>query len=212
MKFIPSFIFLALPWFVNAQNSGTLGAGNSNELIEKGLKRLAIEKGMILYKVEDQPNDTLIVVFDRFGWREATMEFGEKKYYGMKTNINTKAVIDGEAYFTMNLKDKTGKLIIDTDLVKLAGYKNPEELFVARMSQMKATKIGLETILDKECDVWQYTSRGKTCKLWSWKGLELKHYTASNKKVAIKLNLDPSIEEAVFSIPKDINWKSPENN
>jgi len=206
-----AFILLLATLVLPAQEVTDIG-GNSEELIRKGLKRFSLEKGMIRYEVEGQPNDTLIVAFDRFGWREVTMEYGEKKYYGMKTNVNTMAVMDGESFYTINLMNNTGKINFGNDLVKLAGYKTPEEIFIARMSQLNATKTGMETLLGKECEVWQYVSRGKPCKLWVWKGLEIKHHTASNKKTATILNLDPTIPEKIFIIPRDIKWQDSRNN
>lgn len=179
-------------------------SGNSKELTDKGLKLYAIEKALIIYDVADQPNDTLVVLFDRFGWRQVTMEHGEKLYYGLKTKVNTKEIIDGETTFTMNLREKKGKVRVNKDLSQLAGYKSPDEIFIAQMAKIKATKTGTENILDKECEVWEYESRGKKLKIWSWHGVPLKHISTSGTQTALSINLNPEINELVFVPPADV--------
>ena len=163
-----------------------------------------IEKGFILFDVEDQPEDTLVVVFDRFGWRQVTMEHGQKLYYGLKTKINTKEIVDGHTTFKMNLKDKKGKVTFDKSLIDLAGYKSSHEILEARMAKLKAVKTGTESILNKECEVWEYEMRGKKYKIWTWKGLFLKHISPKGTRTALELNLNPEINENLFVPPADV--------
>lgn len=163
-----------------------------------------VEKGLIIFDVAGQPNDTLVMVFDRFGWRQVTMEHGEKLYYGLKTKINTKEIVDGHTIFDMNLKDKKGKVKVDYSLTKLAGYKTPAELLEARMSKLKAVKTGTEVILDNECEIWEYEARGKKCKVWVWNGLFLKHVSPTGTRTALSLDLSPEINELLFVPPADV--------
>lgn len=178
--------------------------GNSQELFSKGLKLYEIEKAIITYEVDGQPNDTLVVGFDRYGWRQVTMEYGEKLYYGLKTKINTKEIVDGHTTFDMNLKDKKGKVLYDRSLTDLAGYKNPTELLEARMAKLKAVKTGTETILDKPCETWEYDSKGKKMKIWTWNGIFLKHISPKGTSTALEINLAPDISEMLFVPPQDV--------
>lgn len=201
MRF-PSFLVVATCSFLLFSQGPK--KGNSEELHGKGLKMYAVEKGMIVFDVEGQPNDTLVVAFDRFGWRQVTMEHGEKLYYGLKTKINTKEIVDGHTTFTMNLKDKKGRVKFDKSLSELAAYKSPEELLEARMAKFKATKTGHENILDKACSTWEYESRGKKCKIWVWNGVFLKHVSPSGTRTALQLDLAPELNEKLFIPPEDV--------
>lgn len=199
MKQLATLLLISLVTFASGQTEG-----NSSELHEKGLKKYGIEKAMIIYDVAEQPNDTLVIAFDRFGWRQVTMEHGEKLYYGLKTKINTKEIVDGHTTFEMNLKDKKGKIKVDRTITDLAGYKNSDELLEARMSKLKAVNVGTEEILGRECQVWQYESRGKPYKVWTWNGITLKHISPKGSRTALEINMEPELNEKLFVPPADV--------
>lgn len=178
-------------------------SGNSEELFSKGLKLYELEKAEILYTVEGQPGDTIVTFFDRNGWRQLTSERGEKLYYGMKTKINTCEIKDGHTTITINLLDNKGKAAIDKTITDLASYKGVEELLEARMAKIQAVRVGNEIVLDKDCEVWTYKSRGKDCKIWTWGGIYLKHISPSGTQTAIEINLNPEIDVSQFIPPTE---------
>ena len=185
-----------------------LAQGNSEELFSKGLKRFELEKGVIHFTVKDQPKDTMLVVFDRFGWREVTIEFGKKKFYGMETSVNKRIIHDGTTQFTVNMLNKSGTQIKDELIAKLAGYKNPQELFEAEMDKLGATKTGTDAVIDKNCETWEFTVRGKPGKIWAWNGIELKRESPAGSWEAI--SIEESLTDghlAFLEIPADISWK-----
>ena len=140
------YALLFFSWCITLTVHAQLREGNSLELYERGLQLYGVESAMILYDVAEQPNDTLVVIFDRFGLRQTTMEHGEKLYYGIKSKINTKEIIDGEVTFDINLQQKTGSISEGNELIQLAGYKSPEEIFLSRMHQLNAVETGSEFI------------------------------------------------------------------
>lgn len=196
---IIGFILFSVVGF--SQENSSLG--NSQELVDKNLKLLTIEKALIEFETEGQPGDTLILAFDRYGWRQSQMEFGEKLYYGIKTQINTRKITDGEVTIDLNLKDKKGQLKTDFTLPKLAAYKDTNELFEARMAKLQATKTGSETMLDRECQIWTYQSRGKQFQVWAWEGIILKHRSPSGTITATSIDTNPELDEMLFTVPND---------
>jgi hypothetical protein len=186
-------------------------SGNSAELVAQNLKLYPVEKGHISYVTENQPLDTVDFFFDRFGWRQLTIERGEKTYYGIKTKVNTRLHKDGWAVHTINLLDNKGITSKETEFIDLAKYKNPHELLEAQMSRINATMVGTEQLLDQECEVWQYVSKGKECKIWIWNSLILKDQGVKNTLTASSLSLEPTFEKGVFSIPDGITWRLPSN-
>lgn len=182
-------------------------AGNSAQLVEQGLKLYPIESGSISYLSEDQPGDTVVFYFDRFGLRQLTIERGEKTYYGIKTKVNTRLHKDGSAVHTINLMDNKGITASENEFVDLAKYKEPQELLEAQMSRINASIVGTETLLGKECEVWKYTSKGKECKIWIWNSLILKDQGEKNTLTATELNLQPNLSDNTFNLPENITWR-----
>lgn len=183
--------------------------GNSSELIAQGLKLYPIESGTIVYSVEDQPLDTVIFSFDRYGWRQITIEKGEKNYYGIKTKIHTQFIKDGTAVYNINLLDSKGITSQETEYADLAKYKNPNELLEAQMSRLSATIVGTEILLGKECEVWQYLSKGKLCRIWIWNSLILKDMGIKSTLTAIQLSTETPNQS--FDLPDGIVWRLPTN-
>ena len=211
----PALIFCLLCAFASALSQNKIIApypGNSAQLMDEGLKLYPLEKGMIVYASEGQPNDTVIFYFDRFGWRQLTTEKGEKTYYGIKTKVNTRLHKDGSAVHTVNQLDKSGITSAETEFVDLARYKNPHELLEAQMSRIGATLIDSEVVLDRTCEVWSYTSKGKQCKIWIWNSLILKDQGEKYTLTAVSLNLSPNFSDQTFLLPENITWKLPVKN
>jgi hypothetical protein len=185
--------------------------GNSAQLVDQGIKLYPVEKGLIAYSSEDQPGDTVIFSFDRYGWRQLTTEKGEKTYYGIKAKVNTRLQKDGAAVHTVNLIDNKGITSIETEYVDLAKYKNPHELLEAQMSRIGAELAGSEVVLDKECEVWKYFTKGKECKIWIWNSLILKDRGEKYTRTATSLNLNPDLSDQTFELPDNITWRLPTN-
>jgi hypothetical protein len=63
-------------------------------------------------------------------------------------------------------------------------------------------KVGQETILDKECDVWQH---GRM-KIWVWDGLTLKSVNGKDVETATDVQIDVSIPQDVFEVPEGFEY------
>jgi len=200
------YFLVLLPFLATGQSATP--TGNSAELMAAGSKLYLLEKGIIHYETDGQPHDTLVFVFDRYGWRQTTAEFGEKVYYGMKTHINTREIHDGLTIYTINLKDKKGKHVTDNALAKMASYKNHEDLLVAQMAKLGAVRTErAATHLDRTCVVWEYVDKTHTYEIWTWQGLILKKQAHKGSITATQINTESAINEAWFTVPGDVHWQ-----
>lgn len=184
-------------------------AGNSVQLVSQGARLYPIEKGFIRYEVEGQPTDTLVFVFDRFGWRQVWAEFGLKTYYSMKTPVNTREIVDGLMTYTLNLKDKKGTYSSGHPVAKMASYKGSDELIAAYMAHIGASRVDKEvSFLDRSCQVWAYTDKGSSFEIWTWQGLILRKETAKGCMNAINIDLSSLVKEDWLILPSDIAWQN----
>jgi len=202
-----AFFLYLLPFLLVAQTAPPVG--NSAELVAAGAHLFPVEKGYIHYAMDGQPNDTLVFVFNRYGWRQVTAEYGVKMYYGMKTPVNTREIYDGLMSYSINLKDKKGTYVNGHPVAKMASYKNTEELIAANMARMGAVASDRQaTHLGYTCMVWSYTEKGVPLEIWTWQGLILKKQTAKGWINAIELNVSAPVDEKWFVVPSDIVWQN----
>jgi hypothetical protein len=64
-------------------------------------------------------------------------------------------------------------------------------------------KTGQETILGKECDVWQH---GKM-KIWVWDGLTLKSVYGKDVETATDVQIDKNVPQDVFEVPEGFEYE-----
>ena len=201
------YLLLLCPLLSVAQSNPP--TGNSWQLVTDGAQLYPIEKGYIRYETEGQPTDTLLFVFDRYGWRQVTAEYGVKVYYGMKTQVNTREMYDGLMSYTINLKDKKGSYENGHPVAKMATYKSTVELIAASMARVGAVPTEKQaTHLGYTCTVWTYTEKGVQLEIWTWQGLILRKQLTKGWINAKDLNTSAPIDESWFVLPSDISWEN----
>lgn len=183
-------------------------SGTSQELLLSDKKLYPIECGYLRYVMQGQEEDTLVLVFDRYGWRQTTAEYGKKLYYGLKTDVHTRKIQDGVLTWNLNLLNSTGSWATDNVQAKMASYKNWEQLLEARMAQATAIRTDRTAeYLGKTCEVWTYSDGGGAIyEIWTWQGITLRTETPKGTLSAEEIKLDCPAE-AWFQVPDDITWK-----
>jgi hypothetical protein len=140
-----------------------------------------------------------------------TMNIGEQK-----REIKTLTIRNDSISYNIDLTKKEG-MSTPTGMDQLEAMTksfNKEQLENVNaelLVSMGGKKIGKETVLGKECDVYDLSGSMKIC---MWKGIVLKSemQMGAHKMnlIAKKIDTDvtPTIED--FSVPKDIKIKSPQ--
>jgi len=145
----------------------------------------------------------IIITFDNFGNKETTDTYVEMM--GIKSHSRT-IVKDGFAY-NLNMDEKTGTK------VKMLGsggsaidYSNLSKEVEEKMNMKK---LGKETILGKECEIFSFDYKEMSTKGTTsvWKGIPLKsEVTTMGMKVTMiaeKLDEKSDIPDTFFEVPKD---------
>jgi hypothetical protein len=187
--------------FCNAQE------GNSKELVSDGLKRLTVQFGMVNYEVSGDASGEVTYTFNDWGWKESTVRTLTYTLYGMKSNLNKMEVRDGDVIMNIDISTKEGSKTTDTNESELLRYKSPEETQKAILESRGGKINGMETILDKETNIWVFES-GNIQSLNEWNGIVLKAVVKLPAKLSytytatsIDLETEPEI-----AVPEDISW------
>ncbi len=164
---------------------------------------------MIEYKVEGLAVGTEIVYFDDYGIKEARFTKTEAKIMGFSTTTNTLTITNKDWSYNINLDEKTGTKMKNKQLQELIDgitQKDYEEFGKKMLEQMDAKLVGNETILGKNCEVWDIRKmNGKT---WNYKYVPLKieiNLMGKNINTAVKFEENIKIPADKFEVPKGIS-------
>lgn len=181
----------------------------SRDYLDKGFKRYQHESGHIVYNISGSATGSEELFFDRFGWRESKYGQQTMKVFGIKTESEKIDLLDGEYQVSIDVPNKraTGmKNPLMDNLVENAEDGNLTTAGIEMMESLGGTQIGVETVLGRECEVWELASL--QTKTWIWEGIPLK--TQSNLMgielviEAVELELDIPIDPEKFKIPADV--------
>lgn len=121
--------------------------------------------------------------------------------------MNTKNYFDDKyAYMVMDLMGKKMGTKIDIGKYREEGAKEGKDIdYNNMMDYLKdKKKIGTETIIGKECDIYE---TGKDIKISVWKGaIPLKIDTPAMTMTATSLELKSDVSESEMDPPKDIEY------
>ncbi len=139
------------------------------------LKRYGVEKAKVVYQVTGMSEGTEELWFDTYGMRERKQTTTNT----MGITTNAMSILNGPDSYHVDMNGKTATRT-DTPLLKQAAETHGEkDLHKISMDALKAGGakiIGKETVLGKECEVWQ-TGGQMGATLWLWNGLMLRTVT-----------------------------------
>ncbi|MEZ4887029.1 MAG: hypothetical protein R3E32_20025 [Chitinophagales bacterium] len=176
-----------------------------------GYKRYEVKSGIVEYETTGTMNsgkETLY--FDDYGRKEAkyTQTTVTVPGMNMKQTSNQLTIMDGDWIYSIDLDKKTGFKMKPEMLEKMAKNKGNDLGKVGKemLEQMGGKKVGEETVLGKNCEIWEMSSFGT--KIWIWNNLSLKNETnmmgMEIKQLATKVETNVSIPTEKFEVPNDI--------
>lgn len=169
---------------------------------QKQFKRYSVESGIIKYKWEGFMKGEQTIYFDKYGYYETSISKTKTTVMGFTTEAEEMTIMHGAEVFSIDLKTKTATRVINPILEENPGA-DWEEIAEDMVKKMGFKKVGNETILGKNCEV--YEGMGK---IWIWKGLNLKTETKGMGMdatlTATDVNLGVSIPSKKFEVPSDV--------
>ena len=174
-------------------------------------KRYYVESGKIKFKISGNTSGTEEIYFDNWGQREVQIikAVTETSFFGMKNKQeeNTMNILDGDISYHIDLKQKTGVKTLNAGITTMAAIgngKSPRTMGKEMLEQIGGRKIGEETILGKDCEVWKALGT----KLWIWKGITLKISSKimgiERTSEAVEIKTGIKIDENKFKVPEGI--------
>ena len=128
---------------------------------------------------------------------------------GMSIKENKLNIMDGDWMYGIDFDNKTGtkmKNPLLEELVEKSGSEDLMEFGEKMMKQMGGKKIGQESILGKNCDIWEVKNLGT--KTWVWNYVTLKTESKIMGQTinitATKVDFDSDIPPGKFKIPANV--------
>jgi hypothetical protein len=170
----------------------------------QNFKRYAFKSGIVQYKYKGKTTGTETLYFDDYGRKEAKYTHTVSKMFGVKTVEDKIVVLDGATVITYDENTGVSSKNINPLLSSLSEDDNfdYEEFGLKTMESLGFKKIGTETVLGKDCDVWEGMGT-----IWVWKGLAIK--TEMNMMgvyfviSATDVKTDVAVPAKKFVIPAD---------
>jgi hypothetical protein len=172
-------------------------------------KRYGIKSGVIEYIITGSQEGTKTLYFDNWGMRQAEYTRSILSVSGFTKPLNLVNIIDGEYQYMINIDQNSGTKTrnpILKSIEQLKGQKGFNEFGEQMLLSMGANKIGSESFLGKDCDVYEMKNTGT--KLWVWEWLTLKSETKSGglniNLTATRINEGGSVPKEKFKIPEKV--------
>lgn len=172
-------------------------------------KRYGIKSGVIEYIITGSQEGTKTLYFDSWGMRQAEYTRSILSVSGFTKPLNLVNIIDGEYQYMINIDQNSGTKTrnpILKSIEQLKGQKGFNEFGEQMLLSMGANKIGSESFLGKDCDVYEMKNTGT--KLWVWEWLTLKSETKSGglniNLTATRINEGGSVPTEKFRIPEKV--------
>lgn len=171
------------------------------------MKKYQIKSGIVEYTISGIQSGKQTLYFDNWGLLSAEYTQATTTFMGMTVPSNTLNLTDKEWTYNIDLDKKEGTKIANKeleDLMKSLQGKDLEDIGRKMLEQLNARKIGNETFLGRNCEVWEIQKLSS--KVWIYKYVPLK--TISNLVGTITIEATKFEENA--SIPAD-KLKIPSN-
>ncbi|MCU0343525.1 MAG: hypothetical protein MUF28_06850 [Ignavibacterium sp.] len=172
-------------------------------------KRYGIKSGVIEYILTGSQEGTKTLYFDSWGMRQAEYTRSVLSVGGFTKSLNLANIIDGEYQYMINIDQNSGTKTrnpILKSIDQLKGQKGFNEFGEQMLLSMGANKIGSESFLGKDCDVYEMKNTGT--KLWVWEWITLKSETKSGglniNVTATRINEGGSVPKEKFKIPEKV--------
>jgi hypothetical protein len=162
-------------------------------------KKYRFNSAMVKYDMKGHEEGTKTLYIDMGGYKLAEYKkLRHKKETEKETTIMIGAdmiAIDYENKEVTKVHNPMAYLLANPD-------RDWEETAENILTHMGFRKTGQETILDRNCDVWQH---GRM-KIWVWDGLTLKSVNGKDVETAIDVQIDTDIPKEVFEAPEGFEY------
>jgi len=163
-------------------------------------KKYRFNSAIVTYDVQGSEEGAKTLYIDMGGYKVA--EYKEIRH--KKTVEKTASIMIGADVISIDFDDESAAKVHNPLAYALANPdRNWEETAENILEHMGFKKTGQETILGKECDVWQHARM----KIWAWDGLTLKSANGKDVETATDVQIDTDVPQDIFKVPKGFEYE-----
>ncbi len=194
-----------------AEEATIYGIGKYNEFAEgyeadveskdpADYKKYRFNSAVVTYDVNGSEEGTKTLYIDMGGYKVA--EYREVQH--KKSMEKTASIMIGADVIGIDFDDKSATKVHNPLAYALANPdRDWEETAENILEHTGFKKTGQETILGRECDLWQH---GKM-KIWVWDGLTLKSVYGKDVETATDVQIDKEVPQDVFEVPEGFEYE-----
>ena len=128
----------------------------AEELRAKDLKKYAIERVEITYKIGGDATGEESLVFTDFGWNALKKRSMTFELYGITKTQIVNEITDGDFVYRLNPEDSTYRTRRDLKWSQQASYQTPDQVSESILFSMGGQQKADATLLGKTCQVWAF--------------------------------------------------------
>jgi len=163
----------------------------------------------VVYESTGAMTGTSTMIFDDYGMLEAKISNTVMDIMGIKQKHNNKEIMKGKWVYTIDLATNKGTKIENPLYAMFPNGVDAKEVGEEMMKNMGGVKIGTETILGKDCDIWEI--KKLMSKVWVWKSIPIKSEInmmgMKITQIATSVEVDINVSPDNFNLPEGVEFK-----
>lgn len=172
-------------------------------------KRYQFKSGKVVYETSGSMTGTETMYFDDYGMLELKETKATLEMMGIKQVTDTKVLMNGKWIYTIDKNSGEANKMENPLYSMFPEGGDLEKVGEEMMINMGGKKIGSETLLGKECDIWEI--KKLMSKVWVWKSIPIKSVVnmmgMNITQIATNVEVDISVSSDKFKIPEGVEFK-----
>jgi len=181
----------------------------STVISAQDFKRYQFKSGKVQYESTGSMSGTETMYFDNYGMLEVKETKATLEMMGIKQVTDTKVIMDGKWIYTLDNNSGEANKMENPLYSMFPEGGDLEKIGEEMMLNMGGKKIGTETLLGKECDIWEI--KKLMSKVWVWKSIPIKSEVnmmgMNITQIATSVEVDISVSPDKFKIPEGVEFK-----
>lgn len=172
-------------------------------------KRYEFKSGKVVYESSGSITGTETMYFDNYGMLEVKYTKSTLDMMGIKRVTDAKVIMKDKWVYTIDKTTGEANKMENPIYSMFPEGGDLEKGGKELMISMGGKKIGIETILGKECEIWEI--KKLMSKVWVWKSIPLKSEVnmmgISINQIATSVEVDIDVSPNEFKIPEGVEFK-----
>lgn len=172
-------------------------------------KRYQFKSGKVKYKTSGSMKGTETMYFDNYGMQEVKETKATLEMMGIKQITDVKTIMNDKWVYTIDNNSGKANKVENPLYSMFPKGTDLEKVGEEMMKNMGGKKIGTETLLGKDCDIWEI--KKLMSKVWVWKSIPIKSEInmmgMKITQIATSVEVDIDVSPDKFKLPEGVEFK-----